>query len=328
MKPGDPHPELNSDGLKLFDGKVLPKWEKILSGLDSKPSRYIIMATEAVRSANTNPSQTQVISRLFTSIADTLCIPVGCINILSEKQEAILTGYAMLCGGHRGFGIMIGGNSTEIVEVSPEGIIINHATLRLGAANLVGNPYAAKIIADGFDSLPWFRDVKGPNARRTTELTLLGGTPRAFGRKAAQAIDRIDLIDGKMPFAGYTFAADDGLFAEFVDSIKGVSKGELYRRNFGASRGEILARSTKISGEVHVPINLRDKNASLIWIKKSDFLAREEKWEEKIGSRAELLPSVALILLEAEKRLRPRTYDFSPHNMREAALRYTGLGYN
>src|SRR5262249_44422119 len=138
-------------------------------------------------------------------------------------------------------------------------------------------------------------------------------------------VDRIP-IGAKVPFRGYGFAGDQD-FHNILVGLQTITECDLFQRSFGMKKDDILASERRIHGKRHVQIIQAGKSPIATWIRAKDFRRMREEWQDKIGDRVEMLPAFSLIALEAERRLRPHSIDFSPHNMREAALRMTNLGY-
>jgi len=129
-----------------------------------------------------------------------LGLPDEAVNKLTADQEGRLAGQAMLCGGHSGFGIMIGGNSCELVR-GKRRLIIRHATLRFWHDSLSDLRWMrpGKKLPKGSTAL----NVQGPplgngREKRTTSLTLIGGNTAR--RRARSAQLSTDSLHRQMPF--------------------------------------------------------------------------------------------------------------------------------
>jgi histone H3/H4 len=319
MTHDDPKPRLNEGGLRILFDEFLPASQNIIK--EQTPDGFIVMCTEAVRASHENPDERKNVERFLNKIAHSLCVPREAINILSKALEAYLAAETALCADLNDiYGIMMGGGSSEFFQIIDRKIHPDRcSTLRFGTRSLYGDSNAAQIINEEFNLVPWFRDNERINSTpdHRTRLCLLGGAFRFVGRLLAERIDKINFA-ADTPFGGYTFAWGKELEAH-VRNLRGATHETLFNHTFGAPKPEGLQR-VRIAGTTYVKV--KDT-----FVEKSNFDRMCKKWEKRIGRRAASISVATQTILEAGDRLRPRTINFSPHNMREAALRYTGLAY-
>lgn len=321
MKPGDRDPRLNENAVKTVCKEVFPICRQIID--KNEPDGFLVMCTEAVRAAYNNPLQKDNVNVFLKEAADILGIPVEAINILSEKMEAELAAENALCADLDDVhGIMMGGASAEFFQIRDGKIHQDRCvTMRFGTRSLAGSPRQnSRIIRDGFKSIPWFGNDARADPRygkQTTHLTLSGGAFRFIGRLLAERIDKIN-FDANMPFGGYTFA-NDAVLDGHLRNLLTSTRSSLFEYTFRHSNPDNLLR-TKIGNDVYV--RLHD-----LLIEKNSFEKMCAKWEKRIGRRAASISVGIQTILEAIRRLQPRTVNFSPHNMRDAALRRAGLAY-
>jgi exopolyphosphatase/pppGpp-phosphohydrolase len=313
----DPEPRLNNAGMTSSLKRTLPGFKKRIDA--EKIDTICVVVTEAGRAAH--EFDPQAVEAYLSAVATTLNIPYQSINILSKKMEAQLGAGAVLRSAPDATGdvYIMGGNSLECVQLVA-GVIRQTVTLRMGTNSLAGHgDLVAQIIDDNLDKIPWLKEPSNATSY------FVGGPFRPLGREAAQAIYRIR-YDAKPVFNGFGFSYDAPFRQELANLKK--SNAEDLRANFVraeyASVAQLYGKRAKNWHAKTTQEIMRWTRSpqGRAWTHSHAYRVKQEKWEKKIGRRADTMSIAATFVDEVAKRSQPRGVIFCSHNMRDGLLDY------
>jgi hypothetical protein len=314
MVPNDPDPKLNAGGLEKYYNDALPACRRIIDKV--KPDNILVLCTEAVRAAQSNPSQKHIVDEFILNSAKILSIDPKAINILSPELEAELAAEGVLYGHENADGACdtMGGNSRER-SILKNGKTVPGKTItdkigRNSLAALDPNDVAMTIEAT-YKATPWF-DTK--SLRKSKTVYFHGGTFREESRILAQRIYGIP-FRAKMPFRGHAFANTQS-FITHLEGLKSATKDSLLDE---CQRFEYRQRCRKQFDEK------RYQAWKTKWLASKRYASWLKNWEDKIGARASFLRVAAEITLADIRHVMPRTVVFGVHSIREGALKHAGL---